>query len=49
MLSYIYNKQLPAKAKAARLFLDALVFNNLVNGYTLINLTKQVIKDNIYF
>jgi hypothetical protein len=48
MLSYIYSKQLPTKAEAARSSLGALVFNNLVNSYTLINLTRQVIKDNVY-
>jgi hypothetical protein len=48
MLSYIYGKRLPAEAKAAKLSLNALVFNNLVNSYTFTDLTKQVIRDNIY-
>jgi hypothetical protein len=48
MLSYIYNKQLPAKVKAAKLFLSALMSNNLVDSYTSINLTEQVIKDSTY-
>jgi hypothetical protein len=40
MLSYIHSKQLPAKVKTAKSSLGTLVFNNLVNSYTLINLTK---------
>jgi hypothetical protein len=48
MLSHVYNKRLPAKAKAARLFLGALVFNDLADSYTLTNLTRQVIRDNVY-
>jgi hypothetical protein len=48
MLSHVYSKQLLAKAKIARLSLSALMFNNLADNYTLINLTKQVIKNNVY-
>jgi hypothetical protein len=48
MSSHIHSKQLPAKAKAARLSLGALMSNNLVNSYTPTDLTKQVIKDNTY-
>jgi hypothetical protein len=48
MSSHIYSKQLSAKAKAAKSSLSALVFNNLADDYTLINLTKQVIRDNTY-
>jgi hypothetical protein len=48
MLSYVHSKQLPAKAKAARLFLGALVSDDLANNYTLINLTKQVIRGDTY-
>jgi hypothetical protein len=40
MLSHIYSKQLLAKAKVAKLFLSALVFNNLVNSYTFTDLTR---------
>jgi hypothetical protein len=49
MLSHVYSKRLSAKAKAARLFLGALVFNNLVNSYILTNLTGQVIRDDVHF
>jgi hypothetical protein len=49
MLFYVYNKQLLAKAKAVKLFLNTLMFNNLANNYTFTNLTEQVIKNNIYF
>jgi hypothetical protein len=49
MLFYIYSKWLPAKAKVAKLFLGALVSNNLINSYILTDLTKQVIKDNTHF
>jgi hypothetical protein len=48
MSSYIHSKRLSAKAKTAKLFLSALVFNNLVNSYTLTNLTEQVIRDNTH-
>jgi hypothetical protein len=48
MLSHIYNKQLPAKAKAAKLSLGALVSDNLANSYILTDLTRQVIKDNTH-
>jgi hypothetical protein len=44
MSSYIHGKRLPAKAKAAKLSLGALVFNNLVNGYIPTDLTEQVIR-----
>jgi hypothetical protein len=40
MLSHVYSERLPAKAKAARLSLGALVFNNLINNYTLTDLTR---------
>jgi hypothetical protein len=48
MLSHVYSKQLPAKAKATKLSLGALVSNNLANSYTLTNLTEQVIRNKIY-
>jgi hypothetical protein len=48
MLSHVYNKQLLAKAKVTRLFSSALMFNNLTDNYTLINLTEQVIRNNVY-
>jgi hypothetical protein len=48
MLSHVHGEQLPAKAKAAKSFLGALVSNNLVNSYTFTDLTEQVIKDNVY-
>jgi hypothetical protein len=48
MLSHIHNKRLPAKAKAARSSLNALVFNDLADGYTPINSTRQVIKDDAH-
>jgi hypothetical protein len=48
MLSHVHSERLPAKAKAARLSLGALVSNNLVNSYTLINSIKQVIKSDTH-
>jgi hypothetical protein len=48
MLSHIHSKRLPAKAKTAKLFLSALIFNNLINSYTLTDLTKQVIRGDVY-
>jgi hypothetical protein len=48
MSSYIYNKRLPAKAKAARSSLSALVSNNLADGYTSTDLTKQVIRSDTH-
>jgi hypothetical protein len=49
MSFYIHGKRLPAKAEAAKLFLGALVFNDLVDSYTLTNLTGQVTRDNTHF
>jgi hypothetical protein len=48
MLSHVHSKRLLAEAKAARLFLSVLVSNNLVNSYTLTDLTKQVIRGNVH-
>jgi hypothetical protein len=48
MLSHVHSERLPAEAKAARLFLSALVFNNLANSYTFTDLTGQVIRGNAH-